>query len=418
MPHLPFNLAKIVISYLPLKKLQLWQEINPSLFDTDFNNQWFKRRYGISAFDLTDNIDNNIWDLLTQFELLCFLGMNMGDIGYVAQFYIPLDIALAYSILAKDLELLNYYLIRFISPTNSNLLDELGIPIGSNTVGDIGKKIKILTYLANQYFPPALTLLTQFNLVPKRNSDIVSFDIYDYLLYTNKIVDILDDLPAINIENLWKRIEQVGLVTKKLVANAEKLLTIINDDNSNYIKILKLLTNQDFDITSFITDDATNTFNSRFLSLAFSVLNGPICQKIVVRTSLPGRPPQRISIVVSEVLYDTNPALINAINPAISRNIITLSVCLAKEQYKYILTSGISYLIDQPNQLKLYKDYKGIVDAKDNELEDYEEDHVGADVMIYDAETAERLDEVVDVKPYLYPITDFSKNLMTQYGLL
>ena len=53
---LPFDLAKIVISYLPLKKIQLWQELEPNLFSNDFNNQWFKNRYSLSVNDLTKNI--------------------------------------------------------------------------------------------------------------------------------------------------------------------------------------------------------------------------------------------------------------------------------------------------------------------------------------------------------------------------
>ena len=127
MSHLSFDLAKIVISYLPLKQIQLLQEQESKLFNTNFNNQWFERRYGLSALDLLSNIDNNILNFLSDFELHCYLAMNMGDIGYLAQFYIPLDITLAYCIKAKDLELLNYYLLRFISENNHSLLDVLGV---------------------------------------------------------------------------------------------------------------------------------------------------------------------------------------------------------------------------------------------------------------------------------------------------
>ena len=205
-------------------------------------------------------------------------------------------------------------------------------------------------------------------------------------------------------ETLCKQIKNFGLITKKLVDNAQKLLTLINiDNNVNYIKILKLLTNQDFDIDSFIT--ITNTkikIDNGFLSLAFSVLNGSICHKIIAS----GYKKQNISTFISEVLYNIDPILIN--NGSGNSNIY-FSVCLAKQQYNY----GINNLIYKPGQLNLYKFYKAILNDKT-----VYHPHNENEIRIYDAETALRLSELVDVKPFLYPLTDFDRNLMIQFELL
>ena len=208
----------------------------------------------------------------------------MGDIGYLAQFYLPLDIILAYCIKAKDLELLNYYLIRFITKNNAILLNELGVFASRSQRMSVTKKTKILTYLASEYFKPALPLLLQYNFTQHDQTtrsfyvDLFTFDI-----------DQIDDkfltfLPQIDIDSLWNKLYTFGLISKRFIANINKILNLINiKTDNNYIKILKLLTNQDFDITSFITSttDGTIIVSPAFLSLAISVLNKPICDKLL-----------------------------------------------------------------------------------------------------------------------------------------
>ena len=286
---LPLDLAKVIIAYLPLKKLQLWQESNPNLFTNQFNNQWFKYKYGLSIVDLTKDINDDVKTFLTPFELCSYLAMNMGDIGYLGQFYLPIDVILAYCIQAKDLELLNYYLIRFINQ-NGRLHQ-----INSGFINFVNNNSAVvLTYLAEQYFPPALKLLTDFKLIFYKTMirDISMtdelWDSYYYLF--NGDIDQMEDLSKFNflsqidINFFMRKVNDVGIITKKLIHNANKLLLLVdNNSNLDYVKILKILTNQDVDITTFIVAKSYIIKpNYNFLSLAFSVLNKPICDKVYI----------------------------------------------------------------------------------------------------------------------------------------
>ena len=119
-------------------------------------------------------------------------------------------------------------------------------------------------------------------------------------------------------------------------------------------------------------------------------------------------------------MYDVNSTILDDVE---SSNMF-YSVYLAKKQYKYIINNNINYIINMKNQLNLYKTYINI-----KKYINYSSERETATTClptlqyyydksrIYDPETALRLSELLNVKPYLDPITDFDKNLMHQFGL-
>ena len=419
---LPLDLVKVIISYLPLKKLQLWQESNPNLFTNQFNDQWFYQKYGLSAFDLTKDIDNKVLNLLTNFELHCYVAMNMGDIGYLAQFYLPVDIILAYCIKAKDLELLEYYLLRYIQlpKPNKPILDVLSLVVDHHNIDFFSDQTKILTYLADMYFQPALALLKKFGLYNQTNiiepnvSTIYFNNILDYLINIepDKFQQVLNNksiiFPTMYFSFIAHKMRDQGLITSFTINNASKMFKIINNNFykngavNDYLNILKLLLNQDFDITPYIGTDGI--VDRQLTSLAFSVLNGPICRKIIaINQSTDFYHP-----LVSEVLYDID--FYCKLHQVYTN--IDISIYLAKQQYKFI-NNNINNLIDKSNQLMLYKTYNKINNYNKRQQENY---FGTISIEIYDAETAKRLSDIIDVNSFLLPATEFDKDLMIQFG--
>ena len=96
---LPVELVKLIFSYLSLKALQKLHNGGYRMFLTinvDFND------------DYSDN------KVLTPFESYCNQAMLQGQVGFNGQFYLPPYICLLYSARIGDVELINYYLIRYL----------------------------------------------------------------------------------------------------------------------------------------------------------------------------------------------------------------------------------------------------------------------------------------------------------------
>jgi hypothetical protein len=430
---LPIDLAKVVIAYFPLKKLQLWQEQQPSLFTNSFNNSLFYNRYNMPISSLTNHTDKVLSSFLSNFELFSYLAMNMGDIGYLGQFYLPLDVLVCYSILAKDLELLYYYLVRFLNVPNVSMLAKLG----TEASDPMQIRVRIIYYLSYQYFPLCLPLLKTFSIFNFWDKPVNKASFYDLLVSidVNEIERSINNFkllnfPSVDIVEIWQGINNTGIITKSLVANANKLISLIStnftksDNVEDYINVLKILTNKDVDPEKFgLMVDATNASTSvvskifTFVSLALSVLNKPICYRIINLFHI--FISYKTITLVSEVLYDISAYISTNLVDLANDNNIILSICLAKEQYHFITHNDIYNLINKDNQLNLYKIYNKISKYKTISVDD-EKPH------IYDAETALRLLRAVDawtgkpvsVKRYLTPATHFSKNLMIKYDLL
>ena len=272
----------------------------------------------------------------------------------------------------------------------------------------MNRKMSILLYLAAEYFNPALPMLMQYNFV--RYKPIMPFYYNLFTINTNQIDNNFDFnlLSNIDINSLWTELSDFGLISKKFIDNINKILTLVNDNNLDYIKIFKLLTNQDFDIDSFVTTtNGVVKVDNKFLSLAILYYNKPICDKILALPTGNNVLRQKVMVLVSEVLYDLT--LIDRLENDVIANTLDFSVYLSKNQYKYIVNKDINYLIDKPNQLNLYKTYKLIYDNENRK------DNVEVDVTIYDVKTALRLNNIVNIKPDLNPKTNFSKNLMIQF---
>ena len=90
------ELKTLILVYLPLTKLQL---LNDSGYISNNND------FGIKISFNT---------ILTAFEQYCRLQMLSGNIGYNGQFYLPPYACMFNCIKNNNLNLFNYYLLRFI----------------------------------------------------------------------------------------------------------------------------------------------------------------------------------------------------------------------------------------------------------------------------------------------------------------
>lgn len=109
------DLANLVLSYVPFKILQRWtyQKLRIQLN----LKQILQNRY-----QLTEEQELNVWEptrqqLLTEWENFCAFYTNMGEPGYEGHLYSSLNlfVPLLNAIRAKDIELIQYYIFRYIN---------------------------------------------------------------------------------------------------------------------------------------------------------------------------------------------------------------------------------------------------------------------------------------------------------------
>ena len=94
---LPTELIRLIYDYLPLKLIQKLYFANYKLYLGNISN--------------SDNYSGA--KILSPFELYCNKSMSQGKIGFEGQFYLPPYVCLLYSARIGDMELVNYYVIRY-----------------------------------------------------------------------------------------------------------------------------------------------------------------------------------------------------------------------------------------------------------------------------------------------------------------
>ena len=106
-------------------------------------------------------------------------------------------------------------------------------------------------------------------------------------------------------------------------------------------------------------------------------------------------------IIISEIIYDTK---------------VDINMIISPTDNKLIVSIYLS------NNALLFIDQLSPIDVLYNDIVNYEATKKQiirlSTPKIYYAETGLRLSNLVNVKPFLYPATDFDKQLMQQFGLL
>ena len=397
---LPTDLSALVFSYIPLKKIQLLNQNGLVVL----NNINFLKYLLFIKYNFNINITNT--NLLTNFDQFCKYAMLSGDIGYDGQWYLPIIVCLAYCIKNRDKDLLNYYINRFI---NINKFD--------------------LTQLAlkqySYYTPIILTLTKEYDtsmistVTPPTNSDEVRPD------KTNTtIVNIMSSQSRFNpqiitqLPNVYSGImvreifENGGLITKDYINSARIAQQYVlqhypqSQVRDQYLDTLAVLLNQDINLQPYIGPRAL--YMSNFLTkvdrgivtLAFAVLNSKIINKIL-NPNLSLITSDTISNdtgIVSEVVYDIDMDIIYKIKNIYLYNSVILSIYLADRAIE--INTNLP-LVDIYNTIKNCPYLSATPEA------------LAMGAYILDAETAIKLSNNSN---YLYPITQFSYDLMVQLG--
>lgn len=117
--HLVNDLAKLILSYLSIKQLQLFEQneafglTKTKLITINGLSTILVKKYGLNKNQInkyyTKLINNNY---LTPIEAFTNIASLNGDVGYEAQIYITIKTALLYAIKQKDLQLVIYYIGR------------------------------------------------------------------------------------------------------------------------------------------------------------------------------------------------------------------------------------------------------------------------------------------------------------------
>ena len=323
------------------------------------------------------------------FEKYSKIASNKGDIGYLGQWYLPPSVTLAYSIKNRDIQLVNYYLLRFVDINKRvEMLSTPSMPIA--TVA------RILLSLSDEYFVEAkdliITYLTPFAPLPALDDIDDHFDLAKlHNIFTMFKTDnnfIFSMIPKMIINY----IKNSKIITKSLVAKLAKASNDLDQYFINYTgyhfyrAIINIVLNKDINIANL------NNIELRELAiLATSVLNSKVITKLIAQLGT-----FHIDRVASEVLYDLD-YYNNATHKAYS--IINFSIYLSNN-------NRIDKICPLKKLAQVIKANKksGITPANR--------------IKITDAETAMRLKQVIDVKSYLAPATEFDKDLMIQFGLL
>ena len=372
--HLPFDLAKIIINYLPLPVVQL-------LDDSGYVN-----------FNFNIIVSNN--SILTPFEQYCRLRMLQGEIGYNGQWYLPVYACLFNAIKADNLDLFNYYLIRFF--TDNQNITESAILWHENFLSFLF----VIDFLCNKYVNNYQVATMKTNLVNKIGQQTLkSFEtLKNQFSHSSNAFGaikpelVTTDQPFPNIDSINLEIKVISTTT---INNAKVMIDLVLNKypqsirRDRYINYLNILLNNNIDLTLFNldpNDEDSDIFD--LIVLAQSVLNGKVLNAIgnIIPNLYRFKVYANIELIFSEVLYDLS----------------FYDIRWGEElEVSLYLSNNAIILLNNPSPLDdLCKSIKDL--------------HSGS---IKDAETALRLANLVDVEPYLDPITTFDKDLMVQFGL-
>lgn len=409
------ELKLLIQTYLPLKVLQLLNDSGYIINDLSL----IKFKY-----DLNPDVITNQNNFLTNFERYTDIAMLHGEIGYNGQFYLPPYVALLYSIRINDLQLINYYLLRYFVARNwiQSML-YLGWDLDHNLYNYpstfLALMFNMTTKQETKYFLQQRLSLFGYNNKLKIYNDVKLGNL-DFInvnkpvtasllaLYAIKPdlldVNMLDQLSLVNFMNLILYIKaSYGCITKDLLLQAQTMLDLLINTCNNltfYSDVLKILLNYDINVNNYSSDyDKVILFG-----FALSVANGKVIKTIF---NIPGfnilhHPNLFRTIIPSQVFYDFDYLLTTY--KRISEN-TKISIFLTNLTYYYL-----TKLNNQDRVIKV-----PIIDKYDALVEASKSNYYS---RVYDPETALRLSSIINVKPFLQPMNQFDQHLMQQFGLL
>ena len=423
---LPTDLVIKILYYFKFKKLQLINDAGYSFTDNTL----------ITLLKTAYNIDNNVITTLftnktatpplTRFDLFTNIIMLAGNSGYNGQFYLPPYVALLYAIRDADIELIDYYFLRYNTGNPKQTLKNLGWPLEVNYLSKINYDSFIpfmlsinksmynylIKYLSTYYSKNEVDKYLSIKSVIDRNASEQKVEkFYDnenvnyYYMTAFKKLDATNAIISIRA-GLWIRdvdpdivvnsiIFSTGYITNQHINNARAILDVLNTVRTGmygerYKGILEILCGQ---IPDYIANLARNAIvNSGILTLAFAVMNDKVIDKLIEIEAVCEFYP-----LSSEVLYDIT-ILNKLVNSTIYDNDIKTFVQTAGTISLYLSNLAL---------------YSNITNNKINMITILNNKY-----KILDPETGLKLSTVTDVKPYLAPATEFDKKLMIQFGLL
>lgn len=403
----------LILSYLPLKKLQLLNNVfgNQGLIilPKTVLTRLLRFKYNLTL-PLNSKITTNL--VIKPFELYCDYAMRLGATGYNGQFYLPPYVCLFNSVKDDDIELVQYYLLRYF--VNSDWTSTtLALEWTNNASGHGAVLVNILLYLSKndkienliiEYICKVLTNNGTVTAYYEAIDDIIKKRVIDFesdliRLNSNKLNNYVQlSFPVVDLNELYWFIKQFGFIAfevfdqAKVMYNKVDKLFAPSRNRDRYLNFLAILLGKNIDVS-------LASIEHEYFGLAISVMNYRVFDKF-----------NRLgykqyyynhNITISMVIYDIK--LINDNRGLDGRAKLYVSVYLSNRSLE--LSNTIPHII------MLYNDivkFERRINTK----------HYCPKPEIYDPETALRLSTTVDVKPYLKPATEFDKNLMVQFGLL
>lgn len=390
------DVRTLILTYLPLKTLQIIDDMVKNPFSVTLLTNLLLIKYNIKIDLQPQTIDKLV---LEPFELYTKTVMRLGQIGYNGQFYLPPYACLFNSIKNNDLDLLQYYLLRYFGNDFDITKEAINWLIGDQ------KLYNILIYLSNK---DSKNIIKQFYSKTIEGTDLINFNKSKLSIINNQVdkafyFDLLNfnstkldqyitftfPFPFINADTILYVISKNdSFIKTETIVKANVMYDKINTlfppsiNRDYYLNLLAILLNKDVNINTI-----SNHLSNYVVGLALSVMNFTFISQLADDWATSLAPE---NIVISEVLYDIK--FINTDMPNWIKYMLTISIYLSNNAI--ILTNPIP-LVQTYENIRLFNKVK-----------------------IYDPETALRLVDVINVKPYLLPLTDFDKNLMIQFDLL
>lgn len=234
------DLINIILSYTTLKTMQRWVK-------QGLRTQLNLKQILHNRFDLTKEQQDSVWQpfkrqKLTEWENFCAFYVNSGEPSYEGQLYSLFDffLPLLNAIKAKDIELLKYYIVRFINNPS---------PIGSARYDPTDYYDQILELYALRTNDIDTIILTNVicRLIGKSNFDL---SIAKYEAFNH--VDVIKKLYKYPISNIGSTI--LDDVNKGKTFNNLIDIEISNKYNKHKLQLELLIRGLPNDLSKLIKD--------------------------------------------------------------------------------------------------------------------------------------------------------------------
>lgn len=374
------QLSTLVLSYLPLPTLQL-------LNDNGYVNG--------NNFDIVFNKNKN--SILSTFDQFCRLRMLYGAAGYNGQLYIPVYACLFHCIKDNNLDLFNYYLIRFFSYRFGRTLYAISWTAGSISL------LLVINFLFDKYDSSNMFKANFTNFINNGAEGKRALDDYNefiqirshdaFSLIEPKLLTNNQDFPDINSIHI---VSDLDILSIAKVNDAKTMIDLVKSkypisiNRDKYISYLDILLNNNIDLTLFNMDpNDDNNDISLLTTLAVSVLNSKVLNAIsaLIPNINEFYDRSEEGLLFSEVLYD--------LSIYYNWNNRELEISIYLSNNATIFADDLSKIDNIYRKIKSGNVY----------------------TYLYDAETALRLSGLINTKPYLDPVTEFDKELMLKFGL-